>query len=115
MLNTHKKIVFTTCLHNCCPARLQTPYPLNAIPIPTTPLVTDAIKDTLVCVLKSTRFIKVVLCIIANALMTIITDITLIKGINSGSRKKELTHGAQRYMSTTMRKLNTRLNINVVS
>ena len=113
-LKTHRNTVLSSWRLICCPTRLHTPMPHSAIPIPTTPLAPDDISDTLVCVLKSTRLVRVVLWTIAAALMTTITDIARINGTSSGSSRNLLTGPAVTAMTTARSRLSTMLKMKVV-
>jgi hypothetical protein len=61
--------------------------------MPTTPLLMEAIKETLVCVLKFIFRINMVRGIIANAFTISTKPMTLITSTKTGSLKKALIAG----------------------
>ena len=105
----HRKTVFINCREICCPTRLHTPHPPYAIPIPTAPLDKEAIRDTFVCVLKSTFRTNRVRCIIASALISRTTPMTRVTFTKTGCRKNSLIQGAATYNSAYMATLTTKL------
>ena len=75
----------------------------------------EDIRDTFVCVLKSTRFVSVVRCMIAAALMMTIADIARMSGTSSGSFRNLLTGPAVTIITPAIARLSAMLKMNVVS
>lgn len=74
----------------------------------------EDIKETLVCVLKSTLRTKIVRGMMANALMTSTQPITRTTSTNIGSLKKALIAGEAMYSNKYITKLTTKLKKNTV-
>ena len=91
---THRNTVFISCRDSCWPTRLHTPMPPRAMPMPTAPLDSEAMSDTLVCVLKLTALTNSVRGMMARALIIKTQPMTRITSSSSGSLKKAAILGA---------------------
>lgn len=80
------------------------------MPMPTNPLETEEIMDTLVCVLKSIPLTNMVRGMIPNALTIRISPITLNTSIKTGSLKNRLIAGAATYKRMYKTILTIKLN-----